>query len=152
MARTPRAVQRALNALSQSSFFSGIGERTLVGVLKQVRLYFNNPQLRATALRSVEDTVTDDTLVLIGHSLGSVVAYEALAAHPEWKVHTLVTLGSPLGIGKIVFDRLNPLPVDGRGAFPGSVAAWVNMAAAGDGVALGKRLGGGFDGGGGGLP
>lgn len=146
MARTPRAVQRALNALSQSSFFSGIGERTLVGVLKQVQLYFNNPHVRARALRSLEDAVTGDTRVLIGHSLGSVVAYEALSAHPEWRVHTLVTLGSPLGISKIVFDRLNPVPVGGRGFFPGSVVAWVNMAAPGDVVALVKRLADRFDG------
>ena len=146
MARTPRAVKRALSALSQSAFFSGMGERTLVGVLKQVRLYFSDPHVRARALRSVEDAVTDDTRVLIGHSLGSVVAYEALSAHPEWQVHTLVTLGSPLGISKIVFDRLEPVPVDGRGAFPGSAVAWVNMAAPGDVVALVKRLADRFDG------
>jgi pimeloyl-ACP methyl ester carboxylesterase len=30
--------------------------------------------------------VRADTAVLIGHSLGSVVAYEALCAHPEWSV------------------------------------------------------------------
>ena len=56
---------------------------------------------------------------MVGHSLGSVVAYEALCAHPEWPVRALVTLGSPLGIRNLIFDRLVPAPAagdSGRGA------------------------------------
>jgi PGAP1-like protein len=146
MVRTPKAAQRALNALSQSSFFAGAAERIMVGVVKQVRLYFSDAQVRAAAVGSVEDAVTADTRVLIGHSLGSVVAYEALAAHPEWKVHTLVTLGSPLGISNLVFDKLKPSPTDGRGAFPECASAWVNVASPGDVVALVKTLADRFDG------
>lgn len=146
MVYTPKVAQRALNALSQSAFFAGMAERLMVGMLKQVRLYFSDPEVRATAIRSVEDVVTEETRVLIGHSLGSVVAYEALAKHPEWPVNTFVTLGSPLGISNLVFDRLNPSPADGRGVFPGSAADWVNVASPGDVVALVKQLAGRFDG------
>ena len=54
--------------------------------------------------------------MLVGHSLGSVVAYEALCANPEWPVRMLVTLGSPLGIPNLIFDRLEPAPLpDGHG-------------------------------------
>jgi hypothetical protein len=31
----------------------------------------------------------------VGHSLGSVAAYEALCAHPQWPVRALATLGPP---------------------------------------------------------
>jgi hypothetical protein len=74
-----------------------------------------------------------------------VVAYEALCAHPEWPVRALVTLGSPLGIRNLIFDRLVPAPaarVSGgvQGAWPGGVRSWVNVADAGDVVALLKDL------------
>jgi hypothetical protein len=145
MARTPRVVQRALDALSQSAFFAGVAERVMVGAVKQVRLYFTDPDVRARAIGSVEAVVTEETRVVIGHSLGSVIAFEALAAHPEWPVHTLVTLGSPLGIRNLVFDRLQPPPVNGRGLRPAGLQSWINVAAPGDLVALVKRLADRFD-------
>ena len=89
--------------------------------------------------------VDEDTWVVVGHSLGSVVAYEALCAHPEWPVRALVTLGSPLGIRNLIFERLVPAPVIGKtgklaGAWPGRAQAWTNVADAADVVALTKDL------------
>jgi hypothetical protein len=147
MGQTPQWVQHALNALSQSSFFAGLAQRAMIGAFKQVRLYFTDPIVRARAINSVRDVVTDETRVVIGHSLGSVVAFEALAAaKPDWRVHTLVTLGSPLGIRNLIFDRLEPPPVNGRGRRPAGLQAWVNVAAPGDVVALVKDLALRFDG------
>jgi pimeloyl-ACP methyl ester carboxylesterase len=77
--------------------------------------------------------VTDETLVVVAHSMGTVVAYEELAAHPEWNVHTLITLGSPLG-GEFVFPHLDPQPVDGVGRWPGSINSWTNVVAFDDSV------------------
>ncbi|MFD8967973.1 hypothetical protein ACFV0C_23770 [Streptomyces sp. NPDC059568] len=57
-------------------------------------------------------------LVIVAHSLGSVIAYEALCAHPDWPDLTLVTLGSPLAVRGVVFDRLAPPPPAGRPAGP----------------------------------
>lgn len=139
--RTPWAVQRALNALSGSRFFAGVAERALIFSLKQVRWYFENSEIRAVARQRVVDAVDGDTVLLIGHSLGSVVAYEALAAYPEWPVEAFVSLGSPLGVGGLIFDRLEPAPCNGTGAWPGSIRSWVNIADQGDVVALEKRLG-----------
>jgi hypothetical protein len=140
MARTPRSVQRALLALSRSSYFQGIAERIIAGFVRQVHAYFTDPKVRRDARAAVEKVVGPETRVIVGHSLGSVVAYEALAAHPEWSVTTLVTLGSPLGIPTVVFDRLDPAPVAGVGVWPGRVRRWVNVCDAGDVVALEKRL------------
>jgi len=63
-----------------------------------------------TAQHCVEKVITDQTRVLVGHSLGTVVAYEALCAHPEWPVRTFVSLGSPLGISILIFELLRPAP------------------------------------------
>jgi hypothetical protein len=68
------------------------------------------------------------------------VAYEALCANPQWPVRALVTLGSPLGIPNLVFERLTPTPTGGVGAWPGGVAGWANLADPDDVVALRKQL------------
>jgi len=60
-----------------------------------------------------------------------------------------VTLGSPLGIPNLIFDRLTPAPANGAGAWPGTVADWVNVADRDDIVALRKQLAGLFPGPGG---
>jgi hypothetical protein len=140
-ARTPRAVQRALDALSQSAFFAGLAERAMIGTLKQVASYFADDALRSAVGARVAAAVSGDTRVIVAHSLGTVVAYEAVCAHPEWGVATLVTLGSPLGIRNLVFDRLRPVPdPDGTGRWPGGVRRWANIADRGDVVALVKSL------------
>ena len=145
LARTPGGVQAALRALSGSAFFAGLADRVMLFDLQQVRRYMTDPQVRRTALDRVAAGIGEDTRVVVGHSLGSVVAYEALCAHPEWPVRALVTLGSPLGIRNLIFDRLVPAPAAGtsggvRGAWPGGVRSWVNVADAGDVVALVKDL------------
>ena len=143
--RTPNVVQTALNALSNSRFFSGLAERALIFDLKQVRDYFRAPIIRQHARARVEQAVTASTRVLVGHSLGSVVAWEAACAHPEWNLQGLITLGSPLGIRNLIFHKLDPAPVDGRGAWPGSVKYWVNVSDRGDVVALVRNLSQCFD-------
>ena len=144
LARVPGGVQRALRALSGSAFFAGVAERALLHDLRQVRLYMTDPGIRETVQERVAAVVDGETQVLVGHSLGAVVAYEALCAHPEWPVRALVTLGAPLGIRNLIFDRLRPSPglLDGvlAGRWPGGAAAWVNVADAGDVVALVKDL------------
>jgi hypothetical protein len=145
LARTPGGVQAALRALSGSAFFAGLADRMMLSDLQQVRRYMTDPQVRQAALDRVAEGVGGDTRVVVGHSLGSVVAYEALCAHPEWPVQALVTLGSPLGIRNLIFDRLMPAPAVGtqggmQGVWPGGVRSWVNVADAGDVVALVKDL------------
>ena len=147
LARTSRGVQSALRALSGSRYFAALGERALLGDLRQVRDYFRNPEIRRQARERVSEAVGDDTRVLVGHSLGSVVAYEALCANPGWPVRMLVTLGSPLGIPELIFDRLDPAPRPAadagpgpRGHWPGEGRRWANVADEGDVVALVKDL------------
>jgi hypothetical protein len=136
--RTPRTIQLALYALSRSKFFAGIAERSLIADLKQVTLYMG--PLRNEIRNRIKEEITPDVQIVIGHSLGSVVAYECLAALQPPNVRLLLTLGSPLGIRNLIFDKLEPAPIHGRGVWPGSVPYWVNVAYRGDVVALEKKL------------
>ncbi|MHA5047760.1 hypothetical protein [Streptomyces sp. SD15] len=145
-ARTPLTVKAALRALSMSRFATRLTERALRGTLRQVRDYLHDPDIRARVQAAVSAEITKDTRVVVGHSLGSVVAYEVLCARPDDPARVLVTLGSPLGIRHLVFDRLQPTPVAGRGPWPGCVARWTNVCDRNDVVALVERLGPLFDG------
>ena len=142
---TPNAVQRALRLLSQSRFFIGVAKGAMIGDVKQVRRYLREPEIREAAQKAVDAVVTEETRVLIGHSLGSVVAYEALHAYsgsPRWaNVATFITLGSPLGIPNLIFDALRPPPSEARGQWPPGIRRWVNVSDDGDIVALTKTLG-----------
>jgi alpha-beta hydrolase superfamily lysophospholipase len=87
MARTPRWAQCALDSLSHSRFFANVAKRAIVGDLKQVCAYLTDDTRREVGER-VARCVGDDTRVVVGHSLGSGVAYEALCTSPEWPVTT----------------------------------------------------------------
>jgi hypothetical protein len=140
----PSVVQRALNALSQSRFFAGLAERALIYDLKQVLRYLREPDVRREARLRVQRAMGPETRVLVGHSLGSVVAYEALCTNPQWPATVFVTLGSPLGIRNLIFEALDPAPANGMGVWPPGVRHWVNVADRGDVVALVKDLGSRF--------
>ena len=143
-AGVPLTIQKGLNALSNSTFFAGIADHLMLGSLRQVRRYLKEPEIRLAAQTSVDDVVTAETRVLVGHSLGSVVSYEALhryASSTKWaNIHTFITLGSPLGIQNLIFHRLDPKPEHGKGAWPALIKRWVNISDDRDVVALQKRL------------
>jgi len=92
---------------------------------------------RAQARDHVATTIAErQARVVIAHSLGTVVAYEALHAHPELHVDLLVTLGSPLALPGAVFGRLQPRPGGGTGPRPANVRRWVNISDYGDPIAI----------------
>ena len=143
-AYAPDVVQKALHALSQSAFFADIAENVLIFDLKQVRRYLNEPDVRHKARERVRAAISPETRVVVAHSLGSVIAYEALCADPAPQVDVFVTLGSPLGIRNLIFDKLDPVPQDGLGMWPPGVKHWLNISDQGDVVALVKDLGARF--------
>lgn len=100
-------------------------------LIDMVTIMATKPDLRARMRARAEAMVDADTRVIVSHSLGTLFSYMALCNHPHWRVHTFVTLGSPLASPRI-FERLEPPPLDGRGQWPGSVERWVNVRAIGD--------------------
>jgi len=142
---TPRWVQSGLRALSGSRFFANVALRAVVSDLKQVRAYLTDEPTRAQVRSRVASAIGEETRVVVAHSLGSVVAYEALCALKGHGVRALVTIGSPLGIPNLVFDRLQPTPTEAGkkklGVWPGGEQLiWTNLAGTGDVVALVKDL------------
>jgi hypothetical protein len=88
-----------------------------------------------TALRAVKDLIDSDTEVVIGHSLDSVVAYQAMQQVGH-SLPSLITIGSPLGLETIVYPKLRPQPPSS----PPVVQRWVNVADSDDFIAAGPDL------------
>ncbi|MFJ2032038.1 hypothetical protein [Streptosporangium sp. NPDC087985] len=96
---------------------------------------------RAEARAAVAEVIRRNRpKVVIAHSLGSVVAYETLWADPGLEVELLITLGSPLGMRNVIFERLLPAPVNGWGARPPQVGRWINIADKDDIAAIPPEL------------
>jgi hypothetical protein len=104
--------------------------------LLQVTRYLTEDSLRNAAQARVAALLDENTQLVIGHSLGSVVAWEAcqLLGRP---LPTLVTLGSPLGLDTVVYPQLRPQPP----TWPPRVHRWVNVAHPDDIVAVEPDLG-----------
>ena len=112
-------------------------------IVDMVAIMATKPDLRARMRARAEAMVDDDTRVIVSHSIGTLFSYMALCNHPHWRVHTFVTLGSPLA-SPLIFERLEPPPIDGKGQWPRSVDRWVNVRAVGDkaaAVALKEKFG-----------
>ena len=99
---------------------------------------------RARMVQTVKDRIVTGggPFVVIGHSQGSMVTYQALIElaqeRPELQVDLFLTIGSPLGLPQVT-DVLHEwhgktLPI------PAAVTRWVNIAQDGDIVCLDQSL------------
>jgi hypothetical protein len=91
----------------------------------------------------------DAPVLLIGHSLGSVIAYDTLwelsrDRDAVGRVDLFVTMGSPLGT-HFVQRSLAGTHELGAARYPHNVGRWVNCTARGDTTALRRRLKPHFD-------
>ncbi|MFC4611430.1 alpha/beta fold hydrolase [Streptomyces maoxianensis] len=110
--------------------------RTLVKhTFKDVHAYFFGGA--GAAIRDVVREALDDLdgapVAVVGHSLGSIVAYEVLAEQ-EREVELFVTVGSPLAITEVQDHLVKPPAV------PAGVMAWRNASDLRDLVALDHTL------------
>ncbi|EME62008.1 hypothetical protein [Amycolatopsis decaplanina] len=139
------AARPVLNALVRLKPFARLGvafaERVEVKALKQVTLYLTDETIRERVQERVAEHIGPETEAIIGHSLGSVVAYEAAHLHGR-PLPLLLTLGSPLGLRTVVYERTRPQPP----SVPPGVARWVNLADRDDLVAARPDLSGMFPG------
>lgn len=110
----------------------------------ELAAYLNpdDPAPRHAAQQIVRDEITShQPRVVIAHSLGSVVAYEALCTMPDYRVDLLLTLGSPLAMPDVVYPKIQPTPPTvGRAPSPPCVRTWINIADPGDLVAVPRHL------------
>jgi hypothetical protein len=89
-------------------------------------------------------------VLLIAHSMGSVIAYDSLwemshSSRDHLRLDMLLTMGSPLG-QNYMQKRLKGAGQPGYARYPTNVGRWKNLAAIGDLTALDRRLSDDFDG------
>ncbi|MEU9286129.1 serine protease [Streptomyces sp. NPDC048275] len=129
------ALQRPLSWIAARS---GLDDVVIATVFRDVAAYLDNKGVRDAVLDAVLTEVPDDgEIVLVTHSLGTVVALDLFTRLPKRaSVPLLVTAGSPLGLDAVYRRLLAGGPVR-----PGQVGAWINAWAAADAVAIGCPLG-----------
>lgn len=134
--RVPRALQVLFRALD---WRFGPGAALLfAGSFRQVRRYLRDQHLKVSIDAIVDEVVTDECRVLVGHSLGSVVAFEFVRRNPERRLDLLLTIGSPLGARFV--RALLPDSGHGRQGLPQGAATWVNARDLRDPVAFAGAL------------
>ncbi len=78
-----------------------------------------------------------ETINIVSHSYGTVIAYKALekisTEHPDIKINTFITMGSPLGKGSIA-QGLADIPLNGSLKTPQDVTNWLNYYSLGDNI------------------
>lgn len=102
--------------------------------LSQVTRYLTEDDLRAEVQSRIAGLTGPETVAIIGHSLGSVAAFQS-AQRLTRELPLLLTLGSPLGLRTVVYDRLT----DAR-TVPPTTRRWVNLADRDDLVAAAPDL------------
>ena len=119
-------------------------------LMEETRRYFDDVGGIATAIRQFVKAElrplyeSGAEVMVIGHSLGSVIAYDVLWELTwqdglPWRVDQLLTLGSPLGMF-YVQRRLRGHGERGVRRYPGNILHWANVSAEGDLTALDRGL------------
>jgi hypothetical protein len=108
--------------------FPGLSQDFIERFLRDVYLYVKRDPVRRAIDKIVADALKPDTAVVVGHSLGTVVAYNVLGAAAH-KVPLYVTVGSPLGI-RAIRSTLTPI------GNPAGARGWYNAFDSHDIVAL----------------
>jgi hypothetical protein len=111
-------------------------------------LYYDNRAKRDLLRDKLQETILrhpGKRIMLIAHSMGSIVAYDALRllgrSHPTVGIDHLITIGSPLGIPHVkykIFDENDLVRT------PTVVRRWTNLADRRDPVAADTHLAGDY--------
>jgi hypothetical protein len=117
--------------------------------VRETQRYFSNTnnvahQIREPLKQQIRNLLDKgDKTLLIAHSLGSVIAFDALwelshREHYKEKID-LLTIGSPLGMN-FVQQRMLGHAFEGADKYPANIRHWHNIAAQGDITALDNNL------------
>ncbi len=127
-------VQKQLTWLANRS---GLDEVLIAAIFRDVADYLDHSDVRDHVLDTVMEHVPQSgRVVLVSHSLGTVVGMDLLSRLPdEVEVKHMITAGSPLGMDG-VYKRL----IAGGPQKPQRVSVWLNAWCAADAVAIGCPL------------
>ncbi|MFE0156470.1 trypsin-like peptidase domain-containing protein [Nonomuraea sp. NPDC059007] len=127
-------VQGALSWLASAT---NLDHLLIAAVFRDVAAYLDDSSVRQAVLASVERTLpASGQVVLVAHSLGTVVAMDLLTRLPAaLEVPLLVTLGSPLGL-----DAVQGRLLSGGPHRPDRAGQWLNVWSQSDPVSIGCPL------------
>lgn len=139
-----------LNLANIFPFFISLLPKPMSMSVHETKRYFNNGDNIACEIREMlkhelrSRLKNNEKILIIGHSLGSVIAYDTLweFSHEEnfpGKIDMFLTIGSPLGLN-FVQNKLNGHDQYGKKKYPTNIHQWVNISSVGDIVALEKNL------------
>ncbi|WFU50718.1 hypothetical protein [Sinorhizobium terangae] len=122
---------RWVQALLQAAdAIPGVSAYSIQKITRDVYLYLSRSKVRGHINQIIEDEIREGgPLVVIGHSLGSVVGYDVLRDKKNLEAKAYITVGSPLGVGPIM-RVLRPIN------YPARVGTWFNAFDDRDVVAL----------------
>lgn len=111
--------------------------RMLMSRMPEIQRYRAQPQVRAAVRASCLEQLPAGDLIVVGHSLGAVVAYDLVHyLPPGTHVELLLTIGSPMA-RRPWRDTLDEF----RGHFPtNAVGTWINLVSRGDWVTAGDGI------------
>lgn len=136
----------ALDALAAPADFFGVADNAASMLAPDIAHYWNEEtefgsEVRASLTKRLRRSLAqNEDVMLIGHSLGTLIAYDVLwkfsymSEHDEVRNKTLshfVSLGSPLG-NPTVQERLKGGRVKGPRRYPKNIRRWSNVAAQDD--------------------
>jgi PGAP1-like protein len=139
--------------------YEGVTDSIIHNYFRELEIYFqgdatedsqpNNYQSRNAIRERLIKTLAehkDDDILLIAHSMGTIVAYEVLQDFAEeFSINTFVTIGSPLGlpvvVSRIYADQNRHLPQEKKLCAPDNIRHyWYNLSDTEDMVALDPTL------------
>ncbi len=134
------------NIVDHLPFLLQLLPEQLRSTAKETKRYFQNENNIASEIRELLKQelrpilANNDKVLLIGHSLGSVIAYDTLwelshLEHLPGKIDLFLTIGSPLGMN-YVQRRLMGHDKVGANKYPKNIRRWVNISSVGDVTAL----------------
>ncbi|MBD8141195.1 alpha/beta hydrolase [Frigoribacterium sp. CFBP 13605] len=136
------AIESRLGRHERGQGIPGLDAAVGVGIaapfFQQAHNYLTRPQIRAQVLnRILASLPASGRLVIVGHSLGSVIAADLLRRLPAGlEVAGMVTIGSPLANGAFDVDKLKETLREP----PTSLSWWVNFWNVSDPIAAHRGL------------
>ncbi len=138
------AVDKPLQWLKKRGLFTDAADKVLAAYIKDLDKYYKNKTKREKTRDLVMEAIkrnTDKRIMLIGHSMGSIITYDVLRLlgreNANHRIEHYITIGSPLGLPHVQNQFIEEF---GNLRTPSIVHQWSNFADKFDPVALDNHL------------